>query len=65
MTDEQKAAYIHAQAVAAQAEIEAMKALNDERARKGLSQAYDEQSFFDTIERYGLDHNSIVRFFYE
>ena len=65
MTDEQKAAYVYAQSVAAQAEIEAMKALNGERARRGLSQVYDEQSFLDVIEKYGLNHNSVVRFFYE
>ena len=46
MTDEQKAAYVYASTVAAYAEIEGMKALNDERASKGLAQANGEDIRF-------------------
>lgn len=63
MTDEQKAAYVHAQSVAALAEIESMKALNTERESHGYALAYDEGAFFEVIDRYGLHHNALMDFF--
>jgi len=63
MTDEQKAAYVMAQSVAAMAEIEAMKAFNYERAAHGYSPGYGEEAFLDVIEKYGLHHNVLLEFF--
>lgn len=64
MTDEQKAAYVHAQAVAAQAEIEAMKAENQLRIMQGKTIAYGEEAFTAVIERYGLHHNDLMTLFH-
>ena len=58
--DIQKAAYVFAQAVAAQAEIEGMKAENTHRESLGYTIAYDGHAFFSVIERYGLHHNAIM-----
>lgn len=63
MTPEQAASYVYAQSVAAMAEIEGMKAMNEERRMQGYSIAYDEQSFLDVIQSYGLHHNAIVTTF--
>ena len=63
MTHEEKAAYVHAQAVAATAEIEGMKAMNTERERNGYALAYNEAAFFAIPDKYGLHHNDLMRFF--
>lgn len=63
MTPEQKAAYIFAQAVAAMADIEAMKAMNTERERNGYALAYDENAFFAVADRYVISHNAILNLF--
>jgi hypothetical protein len=63
MTDEQKAAYIYAQAVCAMAEIEAMKAENAFRQMRGESMAYNDESFLAVPEKYALHHNAVVSLF--
>lgn len=65
MTPEQAAAYVHAQSVAATAEIEGMKALNVYRESRGLAQAYDETEFLNIVEAYSLDGDSIIALFNE
>ena len=65
MTPEQKAAYVHAQSVAAQAQIEAMKALNNEWAAIDRGQAYNMDDFMGVITSYGLTHNQLIEFFKE
>ena len=65
MTPEQKAAYIHAQSVAAQAQIEAMKALNYDWESLDKGQAYDMDDFMEVITSYGLNHNALIEFFKE
>lgn len=64
MTDEQKAAYVHAQAVACQCEMEGMKARNQDRDARGLVQAYNEVAFGDLIDRYGLGSNTVLGLFH-
>ena len=64
MTDAQKAAKVFAQAVAALAEIEAMRVANHEREANGEAYAYDEAAFREVPERYGIDHNAIMATFY-
>lgn len=63
MTEEQKAAYIYAQAVCALAEIEAMKALNTYREMRGETIAYDEEAFLSVPTKYRIHHNDIVSLF--
>ena len=64
MTDEQKAAYVHAQSVAAMAEIEGMKAQNEQRKIDGyLTMAYSEEQFMDIIDDYGLREDQLTAFF--
>lgn len=65
MTDEQKAAFIFSQSICALAEIEGMKAENKYRERRGEATAYNEKSFFDVIDKYGIHHNAVVQFFYK
>lgn len=64
MTDEQKAAYAHAQSVAATAEIEGMKAENQHRLSVGSSIAYGEAAFNAVIEKYGIHHNALMALFH-
>ena len=60
MTPEQSAAYVLAQAIAASAEIESMKAANWMREMKGETIAYGEKDFLDVIDKYGLHHNAVI-----
>lgn len=63
MTPEQQAAYINAQAVAASAELEAMKAANWMRLMQGHTIAYGEEDFLALIDKYGLHHNAVLTTF--
>jgi hypothetical protein len=63
MNDAQQVAYIQAQAVCAQAEIEGMKATNQIRISLGQSLAYDEDAFFNVPARYGITHNQVMELF--
>lgn len=63
MTPEQQAAYINAQAVAASAELEAMKAANWMREMQGHTIAYGEEAFLALIDKYGLHHNAVLTTF--
>lgn len=59
MKEEFAASILFANAVAALAEIEGMKALNMQRQVVGSSMAYDDNAFFNVIEKYGIHHNAI------
>ena len=63
MTEEQKAAYVFAQSVAALAEIIGMLAATQVRTYKGLAPVYNENAFRDVVDKYGLDHNTLISFF--
>lgn len=65
MTNEQKAAYVFAQSVAATAAIEGMKAENAIRESEGKSLAYDGPAFLAVIEEYGIHHNGVLTIFHE
>ena len=59
-TIEARVAFVNSQAAAMLAELEGMKAENVYRERRGESQAYAEQAFFDLIDKYQLGHNSVL-----
>jgi len=63
MTDEQKAAYVMAQSVAAMCELEAMKAANAERESNRQAQAYDETYFRAVIDEFNISHNAVLELF--
>jgi len=63
VTPEQKAAYIQAQAACAMADIAGMQAENTYRENRGETTAYDEASFAEIPNRYGIHHNAVVGFF--
>jgi len=63
MTDEQKAAYVFAQAVAALSEVEGMKAENMQREVLGQAMAYRRIDFQGVVEEYGLDHDTVTALF--
>lgn len=63
MTDEQKAAFIMAQAAVLNAEIAGMVAENMQRQALGHSMAYDEAAFETLVNRSGCNHNAVVTFF--
>lgn len=65
MTPEQKAAFINAQSVMAQIELQGMIAENTQRERDGLALAYSEKAFSELFVSYSeiLGYNSIIRFF--
>ena len=64
MTDEQKAAYVHAQAVVAQIEMQGMIAENNMRAYHGEAPAYVEKDFIALIDRNGIHHNGLIGLFH-
>ena len=64
MTDEQKAAYVIAQAVSAYAEIEGMRAENKHRENCGHAVAYAEDAFVAVPDKYGLGHNTLMGLFH-
>ena len=60
MDNHGKAAHINSQVACALIEMESMKAANEERASKGLAQAYDEGAFMALINRYGIHTNAVI-----
>ena len=64
MTDEQKAAYVFAQAVAALSEVEGVKAENMQREVLGQAMAYRRIDFEGVVEKYGLDHYVLSKLFH-
>lgn len=64
MTNEQKAAYVMAQAAAANAEVAAMQAANQYREMQGHTIAYDEAAFLSMIDKYQLHHNDVLGMFH-
>ena len=63
MTDEQKAAYIMAQAACVMAETAAMQAENMQREHLGQSMTYNEDHFVALIAHYGIHHNAVLSLF--
>jgi hypothetical protein len=53
-------AYVFGMGVSTLVSLEAMKAANAERERKGLSPAYGEDEFTELQERNGMYHNALV-----
>lgn len=53
-------AIVMANVVRATARIEAMKALNAERADKGLAQAYGENAFYEIINDECIGWNAVI-----
>jgi ABC-type uncharacterized transport system ATPase component len=60
MGEEQKAAFLMAQTVAAQIELAAMQAENETRTMQGYSLAYSEEDFLALIGKYGIGHNQAI-----
>jgi hypothetical protein len=65
MDNQCKAAFIFSQSVACLCELEAMKASNAYRERRGEAQAYDESSFRELHYKYCIDHNDAISFLKE
>lgn len=53
-------AYVNCQVACAMAEIEGMKAENMQRSIEGNSMAYVHDDFCRIIDKYGLDHNTVL-----
>jgi hypothetical protein len=62
MNENQRAAFLIAQSVVAQAEIAGMTAENMQRQAVGNSMAYGDDAFFAVIDKYGLSHNVAISF---
>jgi len=65
MTDEQKAAYIMAQAAILNATIAGMVAKNQGRASRGETMAYDEEDFVIEIDDSSCHHHAVLNLFQE
>lgn len=63
MTDEQKAAFIMAQAACLNAGVAGMVATNMQCQAHGDSPVYDEADFKAAIDRSGCHHNAVLMFF--
>jgi len=63
MTPEQAAAYVNAQAACVVAEVAAMQRSNDDHARRGLNQPFDDADFSALIDRYCVGHNAVLALF--
>jgi len=64
MTDEQKAAYVIGEAVAAFVECQAMMQVNKEREAKGQGYTYGEEDFMKLHEHHCICHNSTLSLFH-
>jgi hypothetical protein len=67
MTDEQKAAFVNAQAAMLNAKVAAMTAENQHRLSLGQSVAFGETEFHDTIQEYEcvIGHNACIELFHD
>lgn len=65
MDKTQKAAYIISQSACAMIEALGMQADNMERARQGMSMAYEMHDFTEVFERYGITHNQVLQYLEE
>jgi hypothetical protein len=63
MTDEQKAAYVIADAVSALIEALGMTAENTIRQRQGKTLAYGDKAFYDVIDQHCLGYNKVAGLF--
>lgn len=63
MTDEQKAAFVMAQAACVNAMVAAYQAVNDNKRHLGQPPVYGKQDFEALIEQYGVHHNAVVGMF--
>ncbi len=63
MNEEQKAAFIMAQAAVLNATIAGMTAENMQREAVGSSMAYGEDAFQDAINASGCHHNAVLTLF--
>jgi hypothetical protein len=63
MTAEQTAAFVNAAVARAKIKMAAMQAMNDERAQKGLAQAYGEDAFVSLIDDEGISFNAIIQLY--
>lgn len=64
MTEEQQAAYIQAQAVAAMCEALGMMSENMQRVQRGESIAYGEEAFQKVVDDHGIHHNQVIGLFH-
>ena len=64
MTEDQKAAYVHAQVACAMADLFGMLAANTERQQQGYAPAYDQDAFFNLKEEYCISHNDVLKLFH-
>lgn len=64
MTDEQKAAYVMAQAAIMNATVTGMIAENYTRMSRGESLAYGEEAFQELINNSGIHHNACITLFH-
>lgn len=64
MTEEQKAAYVIGEAVAAFIECQAMIQANKDREAQGYNPAYGEEAFLGLQEKYCICHNSVLSLFH-
>jgi len=62
MDKDQRIAYINAMVVCAQIEAMGMQAENKYREECGKQIAYDEKSFMDVINKYGIHHNAVIEY---
>lgn len=63
MNENQKAAYIMAQAANLNATVAGMVAANMQRAVCGNSMAYVQSDFIEAIERSGCTYNQVMEYF--
>lgn len=59
MNSQEFCAYIVSQSACAAAEIAAMQAENQQRERRGESQAWCEDDFLSIPDKYGISHNAV------
>lgn len=62
MRQEEKPAFVIAQAACAMIEAIGMQAENAKRLSEEKAPAYGEEEFAALIDRYGIAHNAVIRF---
>lgn len=62
MEPEEKVVYLNSQITSALIEAMGMQAENMQRKQENKSMAYNDKAFFDLIEKYGIDSNSVISY---
>lgn len=57
-----RTSYINAMVANAMIKAMGMQAENTDRANRGLTVAYNDETFFNLIDEHGIGHNNVIQY---